>query len=214
MAGSNKTNPYVDAINKAAAKYGIDPAFLTKLLETESSFNPNAESPTGPRGIAQFTKQTGAKYGLVKDEDFFNPVKSINAAAAHISDLLKTNNQDYVKTALAYNQGEGTLGKPQLEAYDKNDYALISKEGQKYIQNFRDWDNGSNSVRTDYLLSGKINSGSYMRTGYEELPTGLQTPQTGYEDGVFLGDDKNQIKSDSANYPRMTQFGLTGGGTN
>ena len=211
MADSNKTNPYVDTINEAAAKYGIDPAFLTKLLETESSFNPNAESPTGPRGIAQFTKQTGAKYGLVKDEDFFNPVKSINAAAAHISDLLKTNNQDYVKTALAYNQGEGTLGKPQLEAYDKNDYALISKEGQKYIQNFRDWDNGSNSVRTDYLLSGKINSGSYMRTGYEELPTGLQTPQTGYEDGVFLGDDKNQIKSDSANYPRMTQFGLTGG---
>ncbi|HGH5981069.1 TPA: transglycosylase SLT domain-containing protein [Kluyvera georgiana] len=209
MADSNKSNPYSNVINEAAAKYGIDPAYLSKLLEVESRFDPNAVSPTGPRGIAQFTKSTGARYGLVKDEDFFDPVKSINAAAAHINDLLKTNNQDYVKTALAYNQGEGTLGKPQLEAYDKNDYSLISKEGLKYIQNFRDWDNGSNSVRTDYLLSGKINSGNYMRTGFEQPDSPVS--KTGYEAGVFLGSNQNEIKSDTDNYPRITQFGMTGG---
>ncbi|MEH2778670.1 transglycosylase SLT domain-containing protein, partial [Klebsiella pneumoniae] len=149
MATNNKKiNPYQDQINAAAAKYNVDSGFLTRLLEVESGFNPNAQSKTGPRGIAQFTKATGAKYGLVKDSDFYDPDKSINAAAAHVSDLLKTNNQDYVRTALAYNQGEGTAGRPQLQAYDSGDFTMISSEGQNYIKKFRDWDNGSNAQRT------------------------------------------------------------------
>ncbi|HDL8237643.1 TPA: transglycosylase SLT domain-containing protein, partial [Yersinia enterocolitica] len=147
MADNKKANPYQDVINTAAAKYGIDPLYLTKLIQVESGFDPNAKSPTGPRGLAQFTKATGARYGLVTDDDFFNPEKSINAAAAHIKDLLATNNNDYVKAGLAYNQGEGTGGKPQLDAYDTGDYSMISNEGQNYIRNFKEWDNGSNDKR-------------------------------------------------------------------
>ncbi|MBS0878865.1 MULTISPECIES: transglycosylase SLT domain-containing protein [unclassified Tatumella] len=144
-------NPYQNQINAAAGKYGIDAGFLTKLIGIESNYNPNAVSPTGPKGLGQFTKATGAAYGLNSDADFFNPDKSIDASAHLISDLLQKNNGDYVRSALAYNQGMGTAGTPQLSAYDKNDWSMISTEGQKYIKNFSAWDDGSDDARTQFL---------------------------------------------------------------
>lgn len=202
MATNNKKiNPYQDQINAAAAKYNVDSGFLTRLLEVESGFNPNAQSKTGPRGIAQFTKATGAKYGLVKDSDFYDPDKSINAAAAHISDLLKTNNQDYVRTALAYNQGEGTAGRPQLQAYDTGDFAMISNEGQNYIKKFRDWDNGSNAQRTQYL----INDNNIQYKSQQSFPSANGSTTT------FEGTTKAEIKSNPDNFPTPVTMDINGG---
>ncbi|NSZ42841.1 lytic transglycosylase domain-containing protein [Agrobacterium vitis] len=42
--------------------------YATNLIGKESSFNPNAVSPTGATGLAQFTKGTGRQYGLVTDQ--------------------------------------------------------------------------------------------------------------------------------------------------
>lgn len=204
-----KSNPYQDIINDAAAKNGIDVGFLTQLLKVESGFNPNAKSPKGPKGIAQFTKATGAKYGLVKDEDFYNPDKSINAAAAHIKDLLQSNNRDYVRTALAYNQGEGTAGQPQLQAYDSGDYTMISNEGQKYIKNFRDWDNGSNQGRTIYLYSNTVTESNYKPI--DNTSTGdINIPENPLPKTVMEGATKNDIKSDPNNFPKPTMVSLSG----
>ncbi|EPM2817520.1 transglycosylase SLT domain-containing protein [Yersinia enterocolitica] len=208
MADNKKANPYQDVINTAAAKYGIDPLYLTKLIQVESGFDPNAKSPTGPRGLGQFTKATGAKYGLVKDEDFYNPNKSIDAAAWHIKDLLASNNNDYVKAGLAYNQGEGTGGKPQLDAYDTGDYSMISNEGQNYIRNFKEWDNGSNDKRTEFLNTPKqkvINGDSRSIYGAGDNTT-IQPvePVT-----ALTGDTKNEIKSDPFNMPAQASLRLT-----
>ncbi|HDL7101274.1 TPA: transglycosylase SLT domain-containing protein [Yersinia enterocolitica] len=208
MADNNKAIPYQDIINTAAAKNGIDPRYLTTLIQVESGFDPNAKSPTGPRGLAQFTKATGARYGLVTDDDFFNSEKSINAAAAHIKDLLATNNNDYVKAGLAYNQGEGTGGKPQLDAYDTGDYSMISNEGQNYIRNFKEWDNGSNDKRTEFLNTPKqkvINGDSRSIYGAGDNMT-IQPvePVT-----TLSGDTKNDIKSDPFNMPVQASLRLT-----
>ncbi|HEI6975060.1 TPA: transglycosylase SLT domain-containing protein [Yersinia enterocolitica] len=208
MADNNKAIPYQDIINTAAAKNGIDPRYLTTLIQVESGFDPNAKSPTGPRGLAQFTKATGARYGLVTDDDFFNPEKSINAAAAHIKDLLATNNNDYVKAGLAYNQGEGTGGKPQLDAYDTGDYSMISNEGQNYIRNFKEWDNGSNDKRTEFLNTPKqkvINGDSRSIYGAGDNTTVQPVePVT-----TLSGDTKNDIKSDPFNMPVQASLRLT-----
>lgn len=205
----DKSNPYQEQINNTAAKYNIDAGFLTQLLKVESGFNPNANSPTGPRGIAQFTKATGAKYGLVEDADFYDANKSIDAAGHHISDLLKTNNNDYVRTALAYNQGEGTAGQPQLQAYDSGDYTMISNEGQKYIKNFREWDNGSSNGRTSYLYSGTPVSSNYQSV--EQTASGdINIPNNPLPKSVLEGDTVTDIKSDSNNMPKPTSFSITG----
>lgn len=172
-------NPYQDLINASSAKYNVDTGFLTTLLGVESGFNKNAVSPTGPRGLGQFTKATGNAMGLKTDADFFDPAKSIDAAAHLISDLLQKNNGDYVRTALAYNQGMGTAGTPQLQAYDKNDWSMISPEGQKYMKHFEPWDDGSNAGRTQFLLSkGNVNQTPNQNISTEANAQSFQTPST------------------------------------
>ncbi|QNJ57527.1 internal virion protein D / murein transglycosylase [Pseudomonas phage PlaquesPlease] len=131
-------SPYDDMIRQAADANGVPYEYLHKKIFNESSFNPNAKSPTGPRGLGQFTAATGKAYGLVTDEDFFDPVKSINAAAQHTRDLMGTYKGDLLKVALAYNQGNGRLGAPQLAALDRGDFSKISPEGQQYMANLLD----------------------------------------------------------------------------
>jgi hypothetical protein len=130
--------PYDQMIRDAADQNGVDYAYLHKKIFNESSFNPNAKSPTGPRGLGQFTAATGRAYGLVTDADFMDPQKSINASAALTRDLLGTYKGDYLKAALAYNQGNGRLGSPQLAALDRGDFSKISEEGRNYMANLLD----------------------------------------------------------------------------
>ncbi len=130
--------PYDGLIREAADANGVSYDYLHKKIFNESSFNPQAQSPTGPRGLGQFTRATGKAYGLVTDEDFFDPAKSINASARHTADLLKTYKGDYLKAALAYNQGNGRLGAPQLQALDRGDFSKIAPEGRQYMANLLD----------------------------------------------------------------------------
>lgn len=130
--------PYDGMIREAADANGVNYDYLHKKIFNESSFDPNAKSPTGPRGLGQFTAATGRAYGLVTDEDFYNPAKSIAASARLTADLLKTYKGDYLKTALAYNQGNGRLGAPQLAALDRGDFTKIAPEGRQYMANLLD----------------------------------------------------------------------------
>ncbi|QOC57666.1 putative internal virion protein D [Erwinia phage pEp_SNUABM_04] len=134
----NQPSEYDGDINVAADTHGVSPTLLRKLLWNESRFNAKAVSKTGPRGIAQFTKATGAAYGLHTEEDFFDATKSINASAQHLAELVGKFKGDELKAALAYNQGEGSLGGAQLQAYDKGDYGSISEEGRNYMRNLLD----------------------------------------------------------------------------
>ena len=90
-----------------ARKYGIDEYIFTRKIMQESGFNPKAVSPVGARGIAQFMPDTGAKYGLHTEADFFNPVKSLEASAKHHRDTLNRPDVDgdYAKALSVYNSG-------------------------------------------------------------------------------------------------------------
>lgn len=130
-----RDSEYDDLFRQASETHGVSYDLLKQVAWVESRFNNRAVSPTKPRGLMQFTKATGNAYGLVTDEDFFDPQKSIDAGARYLSDLTKKFNGDELKAALAYNQGEGKTGAPQLHAYDTNQFQLISKEGRKYLKN-------------------------------------------------------------------------------
>ncbi|SEJ64563.1 transglycosylase SLT domain-containing protein [Pseudomonas sp. NFR16] len=139
--------PYDAMIRQEADRQGISYDFMHKLIFNESSFNPSAESPKGPLGLGQFTEMTGRAYGLMTPEDRMNPVKAIPAVAKALKDLNATYKGDYLKTALAYNQGQGRLGAPQLAALDQGDFSKISPEGQNYMRKLLDVSGDSASRR-------------------------------------------------------------------
>ncbi|URY10902.1 peptidoglycan lytic exotransglycosylase [Shigella phage ESh6] len=138
----NVPSDYDGLFQKAADANGVSYDLLRKVAWTESRFVPTAKSKTGPLGVMQFTKATAKALGLRvtdgPDDDRLNPELAINAAAKHLAELVSKFDGDELKAALAYNQGEGRLGNPQLEAYSKGDFASISEEGRNYLRNLLD----------------------------------------------------------------------------
>lgn len=138
----NVPSKYDGLFQKAADANGVSYDLLRKVAWTESRFQPTAKSKTGPLGMMQFTKATAKAMGLRvtdgPDDDRLNPELAINAAAKHLAGLVGKFDGDELKAALAYNQGEGRLGNPQLEAYSKGDFASISEEGRNYLRNLLD----------------------------------------------------------------------------
>ncbi|MCO4329755.1 transglycosylase SLT domain-containing protein [Staphylococcus hyicus] len=138
----NVPSDYDGLFQKAADATGVSYDLLRKVAWTESRFVPTAKSKTGPLGMMQFTKATAKALGLRvtdgPDDDRLNPELAINAAAKHLAGLVGKFDGDELKAALAYNQGEGRLGNPQLEAYSKGDFASISEEGRNYMRNLLD----------------------------------------------------------------------------
>ena len=138
----SRPSDYDGIFQKAADSHGVSYDLLRKLSFNESSFNPKAVSKTGPKGIMQFTRNTARAMGLNvtegDDDGRYNPELAIDAGAKLLASLVKKYNGDELKAALAYNQGEGPAGAPQLQAYDKGDFGSISEEGRNYMRNLLD----------------------------------------------------------------------------
>jgi hypothetical protein len=90
------------AIDKAATETGVDRNFFTRLLWRESLFDPNAVSPKGAQGIAQFMPDTADRRKL---DDPFEPLSAVKASASFLADLKKTFG-NLGLAAAAYNAGE------------------------------------------------------------------------------------------------------------
>lgn len=138
----SKPSDYDGIFQKAADSHGVSYDLLRKLSFNESSFNPKAVSKTGPKGIMQFTRNTARAMGLNvtdgDDDGRYNPELAIDAGAKLLASLVKKYDGDELKAALAYNQGEGPAGAPQLQAYDKGDFGSISEEGRNYMRKLLD----------------------------------------------------------------------------
>lgn len=80
-------------ISTAASTHGQDINFLSRIAEIESSGDPKAVSPTGAKGLFQFTKDTWAQYGQGKDP--FDPAANADAAAR-----LTKDNREYLKSKI------------------------------------------------------------------------------------------------------------------
>jgi Transglycosylase SLT domain len=85
----------------AALEHDLPVDFFTRLLRKESRFDPQAVSPAGARGIAQFMPRTAAERGL---EDPFDPAQALPAAAEFLSELRKRFG-NLGLAAAAYNAG-------------------------------------------------------------------------------------------------------------
>lgn len=116
-AGSDTTAPVTapmtpatgyEAVARAAAqKYGIDPDIFARQIGQESGFNPNAVSPAGARGIAQFMPETARGLGINPDD----PGQALDGAAWYMAQLVQNNGGDVAKALAAYNAGQGNVDK-------------------------------------------------------------------------------------------------------
>ena len=85
-ATSGSQQQYADYIvNTIAPRYHLEAAILLWQVQQESGFNPNAVSPAGAIGIAQFMPTIAAAYGV----DPTNPWESLDGMARYDLDSLR-----------------------------------------------------------------------------------------------------------------------------
>ncbi len=92
---------YATPIGRAAQRWSVSATLLAAQLQQESGFNPDAVSPAGARGIAQFMPATAASYGLADPTD---AAAAIDAQAHLMRDLLRQFGSVALALA-AYNAG-------------------------------------------------------------------------------------------------------------
>ena len=110
--GGAKRPPVDDicrTLAQAAADNELPEEFFTRLIWQESRFDPEAVSPAGAQGIAQFMPQTAAARGLM---NAFEPLEALQESASYLRELRTTFRGSLGLAAAAYNAGPG-----QVEAW-------------------------------------------------------------------------------------------------
>ncbi|POW55573.1 lytic transglycosylase [Candidatus Pantoea alvi] len=111
-------------LDKLEQLYRLPEGLLRSVAITESAGNPNAMSGAGAQGLFQLMPGTAKDLGL-RGNEAFDPVKSAQAAAKYLSQLLKANNGDLPKALASYNWGIGNV--------QKHGMALMPEETRNYI---------------------------------------------------------------------------------
>jgi soluble lytic murein transglycosylase-like protein len=109
-------------IQEAAHKYGVDPALIAAVMETESKFNPDAVSQAGAKGLMQLMPATARGLGVTDAKD---PRQAILGGAKLLGILSDKYKGDLKLTLAAYNAGSG--------AVDKHGGIPPYGETQKYV---------------------------------------------------------------------------------
>ncbi len=135
----DRSTRYLPMIKRIFREYGL-PDDLAYLAMVESGFNPKACSPAGAKGMWQFIKGTGRRYGLVINrhvDERFDPEKSTRAAAHYLRDLYEQFGSWYLAAA-SYNCGERRVERELRKSSYRNFWQLsanhcLPNETKNYV---------------------------------------------------------------------------------
>lgn len=117
-------------INSSNAS-GVDVNLLAAQGYKESRFKPNALSPAGAQGIAQFMPDTARAMGLSNPYD---PESAIMAQGRLMRQLLNQFNGDEVAALIGYNAGPG---RSQKFLASGRDVSVLPRETRDYVASIR-----------------------------------------------------------------------------
>lgn len=89
-----------------AQEEGVDPDLFMNLVQAESAFNPQAQSPVGAIGLAQLMPATAAELGV----DPSDPEQNLRGGARYLRQQMDTFGTPELALA-AYNAGPGNVRK-------------------------------------------------------------------------------------------------------
>ena len=104
VAPALAAKPFAELVERASERHGVDPRLVYAMIEVESGYQPDAESPRGAMGLMQLMPSTARRYAV---GDPFDPEDNINAGTRHLRTLL---DEFGTRGALAaYNSGEAPV---------------------------------------------------------------------------------------------------------
>jgi hypothetical protein len=121
---------YVALARQDAIAAGINPDYFVRQIYVESGFNPNAVSPSGAVGIAQFVPSTAAGLGI----NPYDPASALKGAAQYMASYVHQYGGDYAKALAAYNAGSATVSYA-VSAGGANWMNYLPAETRAYIHN-------------------------------------------------------------------------------
>ena len=109
-------NRYWDLVQKVAGKHDFDPRIFHALVREESSFNPNAKSWAGARGLSQLMPATArhvaGRMGIsVNSKTITDPETNLSIGSWYLDYLHDYFGGNSFLAVPAYNAGEGNVGK-------------------------------------------------------------------------------------------------------
>jgi hypothetical protein len=102
---AHAASDFCPVIEQEARKNSLPIGFFTRLIWQESRFDPDAISPAGAQGVAQFMPGTASSRGLLNP---FEPTEALRESASYLHELLQSFG-NLGLAAAAYNAGPGRL---------------------------------------------------------------------------------------------------------
>lgn len=97
---------YIELATRIALEEGVDPDLFLRLVQAESSFNQDAQSPAGAIGLTQLMPDTAKGLGV----DPYDPEDNLRGGARYLRQQLDTFG-DTATALAAYNAGPGNVRK-------------------------------------------------------------------------------------------------------
>jgi soluble lytic murein transglycosylase-like protein len=99
----------VPLIDRIAKQRGVELALAHAIVAAESAYDARAVSRAGAIGLMQVMPATAADYGVTNREALFDPETNVQTGIRHLRRLLNKYDNDYGRTIMAYNAGEGVV---------------------------------------------------------------------------------------------------------